>query len=173
MKKDNFIRRIAGFSLLETLSYLAIAAGISLSVLPEVKQRNLNTRIEGVDATAKIILKAMDRHYRRYCASGSIPAVTVDDLVSGGMLDFRPQDNPFGSAFTLEIDTLGASPMLRVSATFNNAAHAAQVAGLNTGAGNNGTRVVWEINHRMGAGATNLHAQQVKNILNTTTNSRC
>lgn len=173
MQKYKLSRTIVGYSLLETLSYLAIVAGISLSVLPEIKQRNFDERIEGVDATAKILLKAMGRHYRRHCASGSIPAITVDGLVSGGMLDYLPQDNPIGSAFSLEIDIRRASPMLRVSSTFNDARHAARVAGVNSGAGINGTRVVWEISNLMGSDATNLHTQEANNMLSTTTNSRC
>ncbi len=173
MKKDNFSRLIAGYSLLETLSYLALVAGIGMSVLPEVEQRNFDTRIEGVDATANIILKAMGRHYRRHCASGAIPAITVDGLVSQGMLDYLPQANPIGSAFTLEIDTDRASPILRVSSTFNDARHAARVSGFNSRAGISATNVVWEINHLIGSGATNLHTQEANNMLNTTTNSRC
>ena len=173
MQRYTLPRTIAGYSLLETLSYLAIAAGLSVSLLHEVEQRNFDTRIEGVDATANIILKAMGRHYRRHCASGAIPAITVDGLVSQGMLDYLPQANPIGSAFTLEIDTDRASPILRVSSTFNDARHAARVSGFNSRAGISATNVVWEINHLIGSGATNLHTQEANNMLNTTTNSRC
>ena len=170
MRRNKLFRPMAGYSLIELLSCAALVAAVSVGVMPTIEQRGDEDRIDRIDATAKILLKAMDRHYRSHCASGSIPAVTVDSLVTNNIIEHTPKAYPAGTIFDLTIDTTRTRAVLSVSTVLQSKVLADRVASYNPRAlvdSNDifGRTVVWQTNSPFRLLRVNSSAYQANNAL--------
>ncbi|MFB2639933.1 hypothetical protein ACE02P_18070 [Shewanella bicestrii] len=155
----------SGFSLVGIIVVIVISTALLLGVSSILSTYNRVSSAKRINDDAKVLLTAMNHFYKIHCTDPTFPVVTVNELISDGILSGGKFHNPWGGDFVLSIDrSIPRNPRLVVSAAFKTTEQAKFVADFSQNAVAVGGTVTWSINGSLSHDASGVERQMDRQL---------
>lgn len=159
------MKRFDGFSLVELVVVLAVAAGLFLVAQPHLEMNSKKQTALRINHDAQLILESMNQYYHKSCLRGSPVVMSESNLRTEGYLKGASTPNPWGGAFQLGIDrTSVTNPLFIVSVVFDDTKNAAWVADFSDESSLSGSTVTWTKNSSLSRSMSGFHRQSERAV---------